>query len=313
MKKLITSLLFVTVGLFAVDRLGGMVMWWVNQHTHDVTGPKIKYLINDVHEDILLMGTSRCNCHYVPSIISDTLGVSVYNGGIDASNNIYAHYLMLNHILTVYKPKVICLEVRTSDFTKQVDPFCTVTYFAPYFGINEGADSIFRLAGKYWEYRISHLYRFNAKAASNIAGLAINRNEGGDNGYIPSPQPTHYPSFLEHRETPENVDSMKLKYVQKFIDLCHENDIRLVFMVSPMYTTIDNNHYDVLKSIAMQNEIPFLDYHTEGLFHNHPEYFKDPSHLWDKGARLYSSVFANDLYIILEQYRTSVDSISYLY
>ena len=84
-------------------------------------------------------------------------------------------------------------------------------------------------------------------------------------------------------------------------------------MVSPMYTTIDNNHYDVLKSIAMQNEIPFLDYHTEGLFHNHPEYFKDPSHLWDKGARLYSSVFANDLYIILEQYRTSVDSISYLY
>ena len=301
MKKFIISILFVAVGFFAVDRLGGMAMWWVNQHTHDVSGPKIKYLVNDVHEDILLMGTSRCNCHYVPSIISDTLGVSVYNGGIDASNNIYAHYLMLNHILAVHKPKVICLEVRTTDFTVQADPFYTISFFAPYFGINEGADSIFRLAGKYWEYRISHLYRFNAKAPSNIAGLAINRNEGGDNGYIPSLQPAHYPSSLEYRDTPKNVDSMKLKYVQKFIDLCYENGIKLVFMVSPMYTKIDDNHYDVLKTIAMQNEVPFFDYHKEGLFHDHPEYFKDSSHLWDRGARLYSSIFASDLKRILEQ------------
>lgn len=149
MKKLLSSILFVAVGFFAVDRLGGMIMWWVNQHTHDVSGPKIKYLVNDVHEDVLLMGTSRCNCHYVPSILSDSLGLSVYNGGIDASNNIYAHYLMLNHILAVHKPKVICLEVMVNDFQEEADPFNTVTFFAPYFGINEGADSIFRLAGTF--------------------------------------------------------------------------------------------------------------------------------------------------------------------
>lgn len=301
MKKLLASILFVAVGLFAVDRLGGMIMWWVNQHTHDVSGPKIKYLVNDVHEDVLLMGTSRCNLHYVPSIISDSLGLSVYNGGIDASNNIYAHYLMLNHILAVHKPKVICLEVMANDFQEEADPFNTVTFFAPYFGINEGADSIFRMAGKYWKYRISHLYRYNAKAASNLAGLAINRHKGGDNGYIPSPQPAHYSSYLEHENTPENVDSLKLKYVQKFIHLCHENEIKLVFMVSPMYTEIDDDYYDVLKGIATQNEIPFLDYHKEGLYHDHPDYFKDPSHLWDRGARLYSSVFASDLKRILKQ------------
>lgn len=301
MKRLLISILFVTVGLFAVDRLGGMMMWWVNQHTHDVSGPKIKYLVNDVHEDVLLMGTSRCNLHYVPSILSDTLGLSVYNGGIDASNNIYAHYLILNHILAIHRPKVICLEVMTSDFEEQKDPFNTVTFFAPYFGINEGADSIFRIASKYWEYRISHLYRYNAKAVSNLLGLAINRHEGGDNGYIPSPQPSHYPDSLLFSKTPETVDSLKLKYVQKFIHLCRENEIDLVFMVSPMYTKIDDNHYDVLKTIAIENEIPFLDYHKEGLYQDHPEYFKDPGHLWDRGARLYSSVFASDLKRILKQ------------
>ncbi len=299
MKKLFISILFVSIGLFVVDRLGGMVMWWVNQHTHDVSGPKIKYLVNDVHEDILLMGTSRCNCHYVPSIISDTIGVSVYNGGIDASNNIYAHYIMLNHILAIHKPKVICLEVMTSDFTKESAPFNTVTFFAPYFGINEKADSIFHLAGTYWKYQLSHLYRYNAKAVSNIAGLAIFRQKGGDNGYIPYLNPKQYPNSLEYGQTPTNIDSTKLEYIQRFINMCHDNSIKLVFMVSPMYTKVDADYYDVLKIIAKHNKIPFLDYHTKGLYLDHPDYFHNPTHLWDKGARLYSSVFARDLKRIL--------------
>ena len=295
MKKLLTSILFVLVGLFAVDRFGGMVMWWVNQHTHDVSGPKIKYLVNDVHEDVVLLGTSRCNSHYVPSIISDTLGVSVYNGGIDASDNIYAHYFILNHILTIHKPKVICLEIMASDFAHQKDPFATVSFFAPYFGRNENADSIFRLAGKYWQYRMSHLYRYNAKATSNIAGLAIYRNEGGDNGYIPNPKPTHSPRSLVHKRTLTKVDSLKLEYVQRFINLCHKNNVKLLFVVSPMYAKIDSDYYDTIKSMAKQNNVPFIDYHSAGLFLDHPEYFRDKFHLWDKGARIYSTIFAHDL------------------
>ena len=300
MKKFIASFLFVLIGLFAVDRLGGKAMWWVNQHTHDVSGPKIKYLVNNVHEDIVLMGTSRCNCHYVPSIISDSLGVSVYNGGIDASNNIYAHYIMLNHLLAVHKPKVICLEVMTNDFAELKDPFNTVTFFAPYIGSNSRADSVYREAGTYWLYKISHLYRYNAKAASNIAGLVVNRQDGGDRGYIPSHKPPHSPDKLSEEKAIKGVDNKKLEYVKRFISLCQQNGIKLVFMVSPKYSIVDAHHYDVLKDIARQSSIPFLDYHTSGLFHDHPEYFKDSSHLWDQGARIYSSIFAHDLKRILE-------------
>ncbi|MBQ6190791.1 MAG: hypothetical protein IJK51_00660 [Bacteroidaceae bacterium] len=301
MKKLLASALFVLIGLFIVDRLGGMVMWWVNQHTYDVSGPKIKYLVGEVHEDVVMMGTSRCDVHYVPSIIRDALGMSVYNGGINASDNIYAHYIMLNHILARHVPKIICLEVMTNDFTEQEDPFNTISFFAPYFGKNEGADSVFRLAGKYWIYRISHLYRYNAKATSNIAGLVINRHKGGDNGYIPVPKPAHFPKALKHSPTPQATDSLKIEYVNRFVSLCKKKGVKLIFTVAPEYTKVDSDHYDVLKGIAKQYGIPFMDYHTAGLYHDHPEYFKDCLHLWDKGARLYSSVFAHDLKKILEE------------
>lgn len=301
MKRFIFSILFILIGVFVVDRAGGKVMWWINRHTQDVSGPKIKYLVNDVHEDVVMMGASRCNLHYVPSIISDSIGMSVYNGGVDASNNIYAHYIVLNHILAHHTPKVICLEIMTSDYGEESNPFNTVTFFAPYIGINERADSVFREAGLYRRYMISHLYRYNAKAVSNLLGLFVNRNAAGENGYVPSYEPEHFPTQYEYWEKPEKIDSTKIEYLQKYIDLCIGNNIKLIFVVSPAYAQISDDVYDVAKEIAASNNIPFLDFHSKGLYMDRPDYFKDNAHLRDKGARNYSALFASDLRKLLQQ------------
>ena len=303
MKKFVISFAFIIVVLFAVDRSVGRVMWWVNQHTNDVSGPKIKYLVNDVDEDMVLMGASRCNCHYVPSIISDSIGMSVYNGGVDASNNIYAHFIVLSHIMSHHKPRYVCLEVMTSDFEKSDDSFMTTTFFAPYFGINERADSVFRLAGTYTTYKVSHLYRYNAKSLSNILGLVVNRQQGGDNGYIPYPRTDNYPDTLIKSATVRDIDSTKLRYVQKFIDLCYANGTKVIFTVSPSYSIVDRDYYDVIKEVALHNDIPFMDYHTHGLFLEDAENFRDQIHLRDEeSARRFSVIFAHDLKQVLERW-----------
>ncbi|NCE73203.1 hypothetical protein [Odoribacter sp. Z80] len=295
MKNLLKSLLFVFVALFAVDRIGGQIMWWVNQHTQDMSGPKLKYLANEVDADIVLLGTSRCNFHYVPSILSDSIGMSVYNGGIDASNCIYAHYFVLNQILLHHTPKIICLELMTSDYAVSANSFETTSFFAPYIGRSEKADSVFREAGNYWYYRLCHLYRYNAKAVSNMGGLLVNKQLESESGYIPLPRPMFVPERLDKVHKSKNIDELKLQYIRKFIMLCKSHHIALAFMVSPAYSEADTDLYGTLKDVAKENEIPFFDYHTQGLFLNHPEYFKDSGHLWDKGARLYTSIFAHDL------------------
>lgn len=300
MKKLFFSIIIIISGIFIVDRIGAKAMWWVNQHTNENAGLKIRTMINDVNADVLLMGTSRCNRHYVPSIISDSIGMSVYNGGIDASDNIYAHYTLLNLILKRYKPKVICLEVSTSDFTNPQDPFSTVSFFAPYFGNNEQSDSIFHLAGLYWQYKLFYLFRFNAKATSNIAGLYVTPQDVGKDGYVPSPQPPH---FIEGKpalaETIGPLDNQKILFIQRFINICKREHINLVFTISPAYTIVEPTHYDKLKEIAGMNNIPLLDYHTKGVFLDHPDYFGDSVHLWEKGATEYSKIFASQLKTLL--------------
>ena len=301
MKKLAYSLVIVFAGLFIVDRLGGFVMAWVSRNTNDVISPKLQYVSNGIHEDVVFMGASRCHHHYVPSIISDTLLMDVYNAGIGGSDNIFSHYIVLSHILKGHKPKAICLEVMPTDYNCQKDPFAVISFFAPLIGKCEEADSVFRMAGSYWKYEASHLYRYNAKASSNLWGLVLNRQRNDDNGYNPLPAPNQHPSMMAQEKRDTETDLQKLEYLHRFVTLCQQNNIKLIFTVSPKYTKVEDSHYDVIKRFAQKYDIPFLDYHTTGLYIDHPEYFKDASHLWDKGARLYSSVIASDLKKMLKR------------
>ncbi|MBE6293898.1 MAG: hypothetical protein E7090_04370 [Bacteroidales bacterium] len=295
MKNLLKSFLFILAVLFILDRAGGRLMWWVNQHSQDMSAPKLKYLADEVNEDMVLLGTSRCNFHYVSSILADSLTMSVYNGGIDASDCIFTHYFALNQVLRHHTPKVVCLELMVNDFKLTKNSFATISFFAPYIGRSEYADSVFREAGNYWKYKLCHLYRYNAKAVSNIGGLLVSRQQGAEGGYIPLPKPPFFPKKVGEAKTPTKVDALKLKYMQKFINRCKEKNIKLIFMVSPAYTVADDDLYDVLKNVAQANDVPFFDYHSRGLFIENPEYFKDSVHLWDRGAQLYTPVFAHDL------------------
>lgn len=300
MKKFFCYLIILLTGLLAVDRLGGRAMQWVNRNTKDVLGPKFKYIHDGIKEDVVLIGASRCHHHYVSSIIADTLGMSVYNCGIQGSDNIYSHYMTLCLILARHRPKVICVELMASDFDIQKDPFSKLCYFAPYFGYDAAADSLFRVAGLFWKYKASHLYRYNAKAASNIAGLFISRQEQDDHGYLPAKKSSVTMGDLTKFKTITAFDSQKLEYLHLMVERCRRERIFLVFSVSPRYALVDKSYYSVLKGFAKNENIPFLDYHTSGLYLDHPELFRDATHLNDEGARLYSCVFSGDLKRVLK-------------
>ena len=104
MRKLFINISIIIIGILFIDQIVGKIMWWVNQHTQEHACSKIRHMVNEVDMPILLMGTSRCNQHYVPSIIRDSVGARVYNGGINASDNIYAHYILLNLIFLIVLP-----------------------------------------------------------------------------------------------------------------------------------------------------------------------------------------------------------------
>ena len=52
---------------------------------------------------------------------------------------------------------------------------------------------------------ISHLYRYNSKAISNLAGLKVDKHENGDHGYISYPKPNYVLDKLEEEHTPKEL------------------------------------------------------------------------------------------------------------
>ena len=309
--RFLVSLLSVGAMLFVLDRVGARVMWWINQHTHDVSGPKIRMMADSVDAEFVMMGTSRCNSHYVPSILADSLHLTVYNGGVDASGCIFAHYFLLQQLLRHHSPQLVGLDVLPNDYQVNPSSFNTMGFFAPYIGRSKEADEVFHEAGTYWYYQISHLYRYNSKAVSNLAGLLVNRQAHVDRGYLPGPPPPIFPAQLGREGSDVLcVDTLKVKYLEMFISQCQQRGIRVFFVVSPSYTKASPSLYDPLKDVARRHGIPFFDYHTAGLFHDHPDYFRDHGHLWDRGARLYSSRFAHDLKLWWEQQTEAEESLN---
>lgn len=295
MKKLVYSIVAIVLLLFVLDRAGGLLMSVAYRHSKDIWSYKINYIANDADENVVLMGTSRCNNHYVPAIIADSLGETVYNAGISSTKNIFSHYICLCHLLSHHTPKVVCLELSAADFAQEDNAFSSTAFFAPFFGRDRQADSVFRDAGRYWAFSLSHLYRYNGRALQTLAGLLIDWQKDDEQGYLPIERPAFLPDPLYEEEPTAACDSLKISYLNKFVARCREKDITVIFMISPKFTIAPPAYYATLEEVARQNDVPLLDYHSSGLYHNQPELFHDNDHLWDEGARHFSSVFAADL------------------
>ena len=293
-KKLLYSILFVISILFGIDRIGAEILWSINQHANSQSNIKIRDVVYRTNADVVLMGTSRTGCNYVSSIIADSINLSVYNAGIDASECIFSHYYLLNHLLKRYKPKMICLELWSMDYTNNMNPYNGLRMFGPYFGIERKSDSLFYYSDDWWPYTISHLSRYNSVIASDIYSLFSKKQISAD-GYLPLPTPEDLLDKPISQIRSNDINSLKLITLQKFIDVCKESNIELLFTISPIYAYIEKGEYYPLYKIAKENSIMLFDYHSKELFLDEPTCFYDVVHLCNEGAEKFTQIFAHDL------------------
>lgn len=255
------------------------------------------YCLNDSREDIIVLGASRAAHHYVPSILSDSLGMSCYNAGSDGMC-IYYHYGILSSYMKERKPKIVLYDVseldllpsRTATFTLEA----ALDRLAPHYRKYAEIDSLYALAG--WQEKLkmySRMYRYNSKLVQLIKCH-----------YIPSQEDAGYEALygnlpkntkLSFTNTPDNrFEYNKKQYLNKLVRLTQAEGIELIFIHSPQYSNDRSAAIDEIKEIAQNNHILFLDFsHTPELMS--PSFFKDKRHLNDTGARKFSALLANTL------------------
>ncbi|RFZ85957.1 hypothetical protein DYU05_10340 [Mucilaginibacter terrenus] len=296
-KKLIAKkLIILLILMFVLDRGIGALLehfYFTQKSGFDA---RANYIINKTNADVLVFGSSKAAEHYDPSILSDSLKMSVYNCGRDLSY-IYYHYGLLQAVLKRYTPKLIILDTRPNEFQifKYRENLDRLNVLLPYYDSHPELREVCLLRDKFERYKmLSKIYPYNSLILYEMVQfLPKYQKDNSENGFIGKTGEWHgnKPAYNVNDE----VDTTAALYYKKFIESCRAKGIKVVITMSPIYQTIDvkaNRNIALIYQIARKNNVPVFNYLTS--FTN-PKYFYDDLHLNRSGAELLSSKIAQDV------------------
>jgi len=84
---------------------------------------RLIYAILKTNEDIIILGDSRAQNHYVPSVIEKELKLSCFNAGRAGAQSIIYHYAIFNSIIRRYKPKIFIINISPYELLKVKNNF----------------------------------------------------------------------------------------------------------------------------------------------------------------------------------------------
>ena len=87
----------------------------------------------------------------------------------------------------------------------------------------------------------------------------------------------------------------KLAEATDMIDICKENNIKLVFAASPHYKTASFIRYAPIIKICKEKQIPFISFYNDEEISLNKKYFIDSKHMNIEGAKLFTKKFVHEL------------------
>ena len=288
MKKFILHLLLFFAIVAIVDLVAGYSFHYLQANKAKGGTESEYYICNELQEDILIMGSSRAAHHYVPQVISDSLGLSCYNGGQDG-NGIVMQYGRWKMIEKAHKPKVIIYDIEPAFDLLGNDNTRYIDRLKPFSG---DKDVLRYIAGIFPMERLklqSRMYRYNYKFLEILSDWV--RPEKVINGYKPvygHIRKEMISEQLENQRTIEQIDPVKMDCLTKLVSEATDLGITVVIVSSPYWKGYSNYDLGLIADFAERNGVLFIDYANSGI-RNNPDWFADSMHLNNEGACVFSS------------------------
>lgn len=273
------------------------------------------YKLPENSTDIIFMGNSHSFYSFEPLIIDKLLNTNSFSVGV-GGENIVLSYFELREILKYQHPKIVVLETFTMEMTELTtgEPYYFEFIDAGIWDRNKLAvadryltpDTMYTIFPALrtrisWEDLSPYRQEYKNKV-SDLFSLAPDKF--GRRGATPNFRVIKEEEFqairrqppAEHR-IPPIVNRI---YLEKFYELCRENDIHLVLTTTPMAgEPIRNERYvpfDV-SGFAEANGIPYITYDPGYFNHLH---FVNVDHVNEFGAMIVSIRMATQLAEIME-------------
>lgn len=296
MKRLIFKIVIFIAIIVLLDVIFGQVMRATLASTDKGDWGRRNYIMNKTDQDILVFGSSRAVHHFVPQILSDTLQKSCYNCAEDGTG-ILVHYPRLKRILEKHKPSLVIYDlIPKYDFLTYGDasplgllrPYAVSSDFSMVIADIDSLENV-KLLSEFYKYNSCFveilLQRFSS-AASDVASFTYSPLQGEMN-YEPKAEDL----ILEGK----GVDTVKLKYLTAFVDLCKAYGISLFITASPWYKMQEQEAYAPVYELCKTKGVPFLNHNFDNTYNTNRAYFHDAAHMNQHGAEVFSAEIAHEI------------------
>lgn len=298
--------------LFLLDSLLGSILEtaFLSTQGGDSSG-RINSILQQRNE-IVIFGSSRARCHYVSRTIESKLGVSAYNAGINGQG-IIVQYAVEHMLLQRYRPKLIVLDLVPSDLF-QMD-YERLSILLPYYRDPEVLEIVSGRSRNEKIKLLSRIYPFNSLVLQILNSLyRSERDDIVSKGYsgvygslIDAFEMRTKMNFGKKQKLNDSEDTRffqqaKEQALRKFLHLAKERKIKVIACLSPFWEKGELNPY---KNSSMLNKYSGIlsDYHvplititqsSHEIFKD-KKFFYDPRHLNERGAEIFSQIFADQL------------------
>ncbi|MDH7446569.1 hypothetical protein [Aquimarina sp. 2201CG14-23] len=254
------------------------------------------YAINEVETDILVFGSSHAHRHYIPEVFEKNLQNTAYNVGAEGQQLLY-HTAMQKMILKRTTPALIILNIDGNFLYKSPAAYDRLSDLHPYYSDNKDElRPILGLQSKFIDFKLFfkayqtnstliHAIRYYASPQLDYQGyrpLSGTMKPSEDNIYGKNEKGDDYI---------EEIDENFLNAFKEFIENAKKHQVKLAMVTSPSLNEVDysqNASMIMMKEIAKEENIPFIDFYNSEPFKFNHLLFHDVTHLNNKGANMFT-------------------------
>lgn len=306
--KTFNKFLFYTVIILltvvAVDKSFGLMLeflWRSIPVTQDMG--KAQYARNEVCTDIVVIGSSRAAHHYNVNEISERMGLSTYNVGLDGCFFL-DNCCVMHSLMERYSPKIIILEIAEdamyAEAVNHLEGLYHYYWSDPYVreivNHEEGWQAAVKLS--------SSLYRHNANSFKTIGygikGLLAGKQTDVLNGYAP----IEYRGKLRELELSDNesnitsltISEWKMELLRNLLTTAEDKGIDVFVVTSPSFhspCSSCSSSSEKISEICEHCGFSYWNYTSEPEFLEHPEWFNDGAHLNEVGADVFTKLIVD--------------------
>ncbi len=240
--------------------------------------------------DVIIMGTSRANNHFVTDLF-EKKGLKSFNYGISGSHLFETSLLLKVMIANKFQIKNLILEADLSICNEKRDEGTTAR-FMPYIHQNEIIKNHYKTEADFYQIYYLPFYRY-VKFDTKIGFREVYD--------VASKKPTntlynkgYYPLISRKKgNMKNNISSLKVirnKYYEEIKQICKQNNIKLTVVMTPMCeNTKGLDYFDKVHQL-------YPEIHNFENVITDDKYFASCGHLNNEGAIIYTNHIINTFF-----------------